>query len=159
MAEQAIKQGGRTGEPAAGTTEPKTAADVKQTAGSKFMAERRNVNFWTSANLRLTVLNAIVVAVIGIVSVYTSNLLTQAALASKVDNLETKISERKETTDENFRQIKEALKTDVVSPQVLGLELKPVRDQLTKQETLLNQIIVAIARNPRTDFSPNPAPP
>lgn len=131
---------------------PETANASKD---SKYMAERRQVKFWEAANIRLTVINSIVVAIVGIAGVYTSNLLSQQALANRVTNVENKTDERYKARNEQFDKIEKKLDTNVITPQVLELNLKPIRETLTEQKNVLEQIRVAVIRNPRSFPIPN----
>lgn len=111
------------------------------------MAERRNVAFWTAANIRVTVINTIIVSVVAVVSAYTGNLLTQQALANRIDALEKFTSTKSAQRDAWAERVEKKINDDVVSNQVLQLELKPIKDSLTDQKATLEQIKIAVIRN------------
>lgn len=105
----------------------KTGDGTTPTDDNKEMSgEKDKSQFWSTLNLRVSVIHAIIVAVIGCASVYTTNLLTQQALAAKIDTLETRVEERKKQRDEELKEIKTDLKNTVVTKEILMLNLQPI---------------------------------
>lgn len=112
--------------------------------------EKRKQSFWDYMNLRVAVINAIIVAVIGIASVYTTNLLTQQALANRVDTLEILTNERQKKRDEQMMRFE----NNSVTKEVLELTLKPIADEQRKQSATLDQIRAYMIRNPAPFYTP-----
>lgn len=132
-----------------------TAGNAESEKG-EYMSERRNVKFWTAANIRVTVINTIIVSVVAVVSAYTGNLLTQQALANRIDALEKFTSTKSAQRDIQFDKIEKKLNDDVVSNQVLQLELKPIKDTLDDQKKTLEQIKIAVIRQGKEYPPPGP---
>lgn len=126
------------------TVEPNHSATKEL---KKMAAERRTSN-WNLANLRFALVQGVIVAIIGIGSVYTTNLLTQQALAAKVDNLQIIIDERNKARDQQLADIKATLADKVATREILDLKLQPVRDQLAAQQAILEQIRTAVLLRP-----------
>lgn len=125
-----------------------------ETMSDEPVIERRNTSFFAWVNLRLAVIQAVIVAVVGIGSVYTASALSQQALANKVENLETIVTERQKTRDDQIAEIKATVKTDVVSKEILDLKLKPIIDEQKAQRELLEQIRTTLIQM-RTDRPPS----
>lgn len=123
------------------------------TESKEAMAVDKN-SFWSSLNIRVTVVNSIIVAIVGIVGVYTSNLITQQALAQKVQTLEMKVEERKKQRDDEMREIKTDLKNTVVTKEVLDLKLQPILNNQVEQKKAMEDLKTLIIQ--QRQYQPQP---
>lgn len=81
--------------------------------------DRKNV-FWNGLNVRLTIINAIVVAVVAIAGAWTSNAIQQAALAQRVDNIE--------KTEAGVDKKLDAMDNKMLTKESFGQQIKPIID-------------------------------
>jgi hypothetical protein len=138
------------------TTEPAAGPAVDQSHNmsedNDNKKERRNTNFFTWANLRLAVINAVIVAVVGGISVYTTQVLAQQALENKVTTLEALVSERQKFRDDQIAELKSDVNNKLVTREILDLRLKPIQDEMLYQRQYLEKIMQAVQTT-------RPAPP
>lgn len=132
------------------TSEPEAKAAGAMKQGRR-MTDNRNQKFFERANLRITFIQAVIMAVIGVITIYTTNLVNQNALAQRVENMETLMRERKTMFDE--------MKNDAVTKEILELKLKPIVDEQKRQGILLDRIAAAVTRPvPNPFYTPSPDP-
>ena len=115
------------------------------------MPAKTKDSFWTMANLRLTVINTLVVAGVAVFSAWTSNLLTQQALAARVDKLETVTNERGTMRDAQIKMLTDKLDNGVTK-EVLKLQLDPIIKEQGEQRAILEQIRIAVVRSPQNPY-------
>lgn len=122
----------------------------------KYMGnERRAANIWSGLNIRVTVIQIILMAIIGCASVYTTNLLSQQALANRIDSLEAVNAEKTKQRDAELLEIRTDLKTMVVTREFLLLTLKPIIDSQAEQKHAIEDLkITVLTRKASTDISP-----
>lgn len=104
---------------------------------------------------RYRVLHYFLVVALGAGSVWTTNALTQQALANKIQNLEEAdtriiktVEEKQHLTAEQVNEIKAELKQAVVTKEVLDLRLKPITDELLYQRGLQERTLAALQGRP-----------
>lgn len=110
-------------------------ADVKE-MGYKQEPEK----VLTLANLRVGLINVAVTSVVAVAFAYGSYAVQQNVLANRIDVLENRFNTVKADRDKEIGEIKSDLKTDVVTKEVLELNLRPIKDQQIELLKIVNEI-------------------
>lgn len=119
------------------------AADVETDDMPKTTVPKET--FWTLANLRVSLITAVIAAGVSVSAAWTSNLLTQQALAARVDKIETVTIERAKMRDDQIKTINDKLDL-TVTREVLKLQLDPIVKEQNEQRAILEQIRIAVVR-------------
>lgn len=122
-------------------------------ANAKAMPPKSNddkTGFWNLANIRLSILNGLIVAVVAVAAAWTSNAVTQTAFAGRLDKVESIVQVKAENRDKEFRVVSDRLDR-MVTQETLELQLKPLTKQLDNQAMILDQIRVAVISRSATD--------
>jgi hypothetical protein len=117
--------------------------------GSNSAAE--SGRFWDQFNVKASVFNYLVIALIGVITAYTSFVLAQATITNEINQLKEQnkalkdqMTERSAARSVELKEIKDQLKNEVVTEKTLNLTIKPIADEQARQREILEKIAAAV---------------